>query len=110
MIQATLQFDSVKSRAAKAQGMDQAAERRRVTLELAREGLRKMARARIDRCVTADDAQRYLEELGYPPGLLGNAAGSLFRGADWRWTGRWIRSARVQSHANDLRVWEYIGG
>lgn len=62
--------------------------------------------------VTADDVQRTLiEERGYGPHDLGNAAGSIFRDrTKWRFTGEYRKSTRVCGHGNLLRVWEYIGG
>jgi hypothetical protein len=98
-------FDAGKSKAQKEIGMDLAATKRQQILAVTKAALCAIALSRSDRCVTADDAQRWLSENGYGPGSLGNAAGSLFRGGAWEFTGRWIKSERVISHANDLRVW-----
>jgi hypothetical protein len=68
----------------------------------------ELARAGNGEC-TADDVQRVLIEQGISPHALGNAAGSLFRGGDWEWTGRRVKSARVHAHANELKVWRYVG-
>jgi hypothetical protein len=101
-------FDAAASSAAKEEGMNLAANSRKEILRKTRAALVGIALNRDDRCVTADDAQRWLEDNGYGVGALGNAAGSLFRGDDWEFTGRWIKSARVISHANDLRVWRLV--
>jgi len=85
----------------KDEGMRQAADRAQTTLELARE-IAKMV-ARINGTVTADDVQLRLDESGY--GHLGPAAGSLFRGPDWIFTGDWRTSDRISNHARMNRVW-----
>jgi hypothetical protein len=53
--------------------------------------------------VTADDVQKELIKRGLPP--LGNAAGSLFRGDQWEFTGQWVKSHRVTNHARQNRTW-----
>ena len=85
----------------KEQGMRQAANNDPTTLEYARE-IAKMV-ARINGTVTADDVQLRLDEYGCGP--LGNAAGSLFRGPDWEFTGDWRTSDRISNHARMNRVW-----
>ena len=85
----------------KEQGMRQAADNDPTTLEYARE-IAKMV-ARINGTVTADDVQLRLNESGY--GHLGPAAGSLFRGPDWIFTGDWRTSDRITNHARCNRVW-----
>src|ERR1700730_16783210 len=50
-------------------------------LNLLRPALRAIALTRSDRCATADDAQKWLADRGYEAGVLGNAAGSLFKGS-----------------------------
>lgn len=89
-------FDLPKGEALKQRGMEVAASTRIEDLELARQELRIIAQGRPDRCVTADDAARF---------NLGNSAGSLFRGGEWEFTGRWEKSKRPARHANNLRVW-----
>ena len=42
--------------------------------------------------------------------LLGNAAGSIFAGREWEFTGRRIKSTRVRSHGNELKVWRLRDG
>lgn len=57
--------------------------------------------------ITADDVQeRMAREIdGYQSWQLGNAAGSIFAGDRWQWTGRFRKSQRKGSNANPLRVW-----
>ena len=85
----------------KDEGMRQAADNDPTTLEYARE-IAKMV-ARINGTVTADDVRLRLDESGY--GHLGPAAGSLFRGPDWIFTGDWRTSDRISNHARMNRVW-----
>jgi hypothetical protein len=69
---------------------------------MARDIARQLAR-RIPDGITADDVQQALAILGYE--LLGNAAGGIFRGREWVFTGRWRKSARVTNHGHQNRVW-----
>lgn len=98
-------FDAAASAQAKEAGMLQAATNKASLLEHARGRARAIARSRANREVTADDVARALEADGISVFALGNAAGSLFRGAEWEWTGRWQPSERVHAHRNPLRVW-----
>ena len=85
----------------KDEGMKQAAARDMTLLDYAR----RLARivAETYGTVTADDVQLRLDEYGCGP--LGNAAGSLFRGAEWEFTGDWRTSDRISNHARMNRVW-----
>jgi hypothetical protein len=103
MNDATTTFDATAGEQAKQLGMLYAAIARPALLEIAREGARDIAQRRGT--VTADDVQAYLMELGYIPADLGNAAGSIFKGREWEFTGQWVGSARVSRHRNSLRVW-----
>jgi len=86
-------------------GIQQAVEPRDDLLGRARQIGRAVA---IERgTVTADDVQRRLIAEGSPP--LGNAAGALFRGHEWEFTGQWKKSARVSNHARQNRVWRLVG-
>lgn len=98
-------FDAPASQAAKQSGMDRAAANAVDILSLARGVARSLASERADG-ITADDIVERLVRLGYSPHALGNAAGSLFRGREWRWTGERRKSARVHAHANELKVWK----
>ena len=105
-----LDFDSITfskplSEAAKQDGMELSASSRVTLLESVRAALIQIALRRPSREATADDGQEWLISQGYKPSDLGNAAGSMFTRTDWTFTGRWTRSSRVSSHANDIRIW-----
>lgn len=82
-------------------GMAQARDSHEDVLALARDIAREHATRHGT--VTADNVQRALMQRGLPP--LGNAAGSLFKGAAWEFTGEWIKSRRVTNHARQNRIW-----
>jgi hypothetical protein len=42
--------------------------------------------------------------------ILGNASGSLFKGGEWFFTGRWEKSVRIRSHGRDVKVWRLREG
>lgn len=84
-------------------GMRSAALSHKEVLELARHAVRMMALNRPDKTATADDAQRFLVAAKLQP--LGNSAGSLFKAADWEFTGAWKPSVRVSNHGRFNRVW-----
>jgi len=86
-------------------GMNQAADAKKELLNECRAAVRKAALCRADRTSTADDSARYLESIGLPADALGNAAGSLFRGGDWEWTGCLKNSERESNHAHSNKVW-----
>ena len=98
-------WDAAASEQAAQAGIDQAAANHASLLTFARELAREIARSRADRCCTADDVQAEIERRGISVRALGNAAGGLFRGTEWTWTGRWQKSARLHAHANPLRIW-----
>lgn len=101
----TTLFDALESQKAKDEGMAKAARKRTVTLSLARNIAALIASGRPDRTCTADDVMQGLIDVGIQPEELGPAAGSIFRGKAWEFTGRWINSARVSNHAASIRVW-----
>jgi hypothetical protein len=94
-------FNFTESIAARDRGMTIAADNNRDLLTQAREIAVSIARRKGT--VTADDVAYEMECRELPP--LGNAAGSLFKGKRWTWTGQRIKSARVHAHANELKVW-----
>jgi len=100
-------FDETESKLAKEQGMGLAASNRDWVLRQARNAAAEIANSRESKCCTADDVARAMLKLGYLPAQLGNAAGSVFRGNRWRFTGRWIPSTRVGNHARMIRVWQF---
>lgn len=104
--QATI-FDAIAAREAAEAGIELAATNNRPLLEIARRLAAELGRRQ--RFVTADDVQRILIDRGYQESQLGNAAGSVFRGRQWKWHGQTVKSERVASHGRLLRVWEYTG-
>jgi hypothetical protein len=58
--------------------------------------------------VNIEHVQKELENRGYAPADLGNAAGGVFRGPLWKDTGRAVLSGRKLSHRRKVTVWEYI--
>jgi hypothetical protein len=96
-------FDRAASIAAKDEGIKRAADNKASLLAFARKQAIEVAREKGE--ITADDVQARLFEKGISVRALGNAAGSLFRGKQWEWTGRFKLSERVHAHRNPLRVW-----
>ena len=92
-------FDAAESRRRKERGMALAADAVPTLLDRAREYARSLGQG----SVTADDVSEWLEQQGLPD--LGPAAGSLFRGPEWEFTGRFVQSTRKTNHARLLRVW-----
>lgn len=98
-------FSAAESEAAARAGMAHAAENRRALLAFAR----GLALADPQRETNADAVQAALAARGISVFALGSAAGSLFVGKEWEWTGRYVKSTRVHAHRNLLRTWRYIG-
>jgi hypothetical protein len=99
-------FDALVGEALKADGMARAAESRADLLREARELAVNIACSRADRTCTADDVQQALAARGVDKHRLGKAAGSLFVGDGWEFTGRFVKSTRPHAHRNLLRVWK----
>lgn len=95
------QMDLLEGQRLKERGMALAADAVPTLLDRARSYARRHATVWSE--VTADDVSEWLEQQGLPD--LGPAAGSLFRGKEWEWTGRFVQSSRVANHARLLRVW-----
>lgn len=96
-------FDAALSDAERIRGMEDAAVSRAATLGVAR-GV-ALGLAMHGEEITADDVVKVMVDQGFDVHALGNAAGSLFRGDGWQWTGRYKNSTRVHAHSNPLRVW-----
>lgn len=88
----------------KAEGMRRAAESKESQLGYARYLAVDLARDNGGLC-HADMVAAALEAEGRPS--LGNAAGSLFSGDQWTWTGEFVKSQRPHAHSNLLRLWRY---
>ena len=90
-------FDGAKAEQLKRRGMLHLAQR--VAVRIAeRQGT-----------VTSDDVFAVLARNGLNPKELGNAAGSVFRGHEFRFTGSWRKSRRPTNHARSIRVWALRG-
>lgn len=100
-------FDAIAAREAAEKGIGRAAENKASLLKFAR-GLAVGLGVKNGR-VTADDVQRAMVDRGISERALGNAAGALFRGPRWRFTGETVKSVRVHSHGRLIRVWQYTG-
>lgn len=97
-------FDLELGEALRDMGMARAASAKEDALELGRALCRKAALKRHDRTATVDDATRGFLEYGLPATLLGNAAGSLFKGGGWVFVG-YTKSKRVTNHAHTVMIW-----
>jgi hypothetical protein len=90
-------------------GMDRAKRNRRDLLETARQIAREIALSRESRSLTMDAVITLFRKRGHDPQELGPAAGSVFSGRDWSFTGERVNSQRVKNHARELKVWRYRG-
>ena len=99
-------FDAIAAQGAASVGIEQAAVNKRTLLDEARGIAAEIGRRQ--RFVTADDVVR-VYSFRHPREPLGKAAGGIFKGKQWRDTGRRVKSIRENSHGRELRVWEYIG-
>lgn len=105
MDQARLNFDLPEGERLRDEGISLAKEAysRKALVEKAREIAIELANLHWD--VTADDVFEEMIKRDLHPELLGNGAGSIFRGDDFEFTGEWRKSKRVSNHARQNRVW-----
>ena len=96
-------FDAKESQARKEEGMAVGAMNRAEVLHLARCVAVEIARAGDGTC-HADQVGRVLKRR-YGINSLGAAAGSIFKGGDWEFTGEFVKLARKTNHSRLLRVW-----
>ncbi len=103
MIQATLDFD--REEAAKERGIRLAAEKNGDLLSLARRIARIIAFE--DGTVDIDRVRRRLEISGvrFEPG---NWMGAVFKGNEWRATGRFVKASHEGGHNRLIRVWALV--
>lgn len=101
-MQATFDFEA--GQVAKITGMQRAATGRNAEgpLDIAREIAVRLA---IESGETHADAVGAILERDHGIKTLGPAAGSLFRGEIWEFTGRRVRSSRVSNHSRELKIW-----
>ncbi|NIN68083.1 MAG: hypothetical protein GTO63_25930 [Anaerolineae bacterium] len=102
-------FDPALGTMLKEEGKARAAKAKNPLLVMAQKLAVEIALSRPSRHISADDVQEALSKQGVSVHALGNAAGSIFRGSQWKWTGQWVYSGRAHAHRNPLRVWEYVG-
>jgi len=106
-------FDSAASEAARDEGIEAATGSLPAWNLHLIEAARGVARilARRNGTVNADDVVKHFADEGTDlTAKLGNAMGGLFRGDEWEFTGKYIKSERVHAHANLLRVWRLRRG
>ena len=97
-------FDRKESERRKQKGMKSAADHFAEQLQLARRLAIAIARANPERETNADAVGQALAKQGLND-CLGPAAGSIFKGNEWEFTGKFVKSARVSNHSRLLRVW-----
>ena len=90
-------------------GLALASKKRAEILALARRLAVEIGQRRPGAYVSADDVLLALVGRGIPAEALGPAAGALFRGPEWEFSGKWEQSIRTTNHARALRLWRYIG-
>lgn len=103
MVVQPLQFDLIKAETGKRKGMELAAEHRAHALMRARQIGLELGREYTN--VHADMVMRRLIAEGIHPSQLGNAAGSIFKGLKWEFTGDWYKSRRISNHCRWIRIW-----
>ena len=79
--------------------------RRLELLEFARQLARVHALTHPEGLCTVDDVYEALTRLGHAAGVLGNTAGSIFRGGGWESTRLRLRSRRPSSRGREIKVW-----
>lgn len=90
----------------KNKGMKAAADANNQLLVLAQSVARELGREK--RLVYMDLVSLKLAAMGITSDQLGNAAGSVFRGNVWRFTGQFHKSSRPGRRAGTQRVWEFV--
>jgi len=99
-------FDEELSDKLKREGMAKAADNTKQVLETARQIAKAIARRKGT--ANADDVGRILKRAcGIDS--LGPAAGSIFRGKEWEFTGNWVKSKRITNHSRMIREWRLTG-
>jgi len=101
-------FDAAEGRRLKEEGMAAAAAAKMTDLQLAQKVAVDVAEYRAGMgsppTCCADDVFRILI-ANYGINTIGPAAGSIFKGERWEWTGRVIESSRTSNRRRLIRVW-----
>jgi hypothetical protein len=82
---------------------------RPAALQLARQVAVEAALHNHYKRVNMDVVQKALAERGIDSTVLGNAAGSVFSGKDWKNTQTTVKSEREGNRGRRIIVWEYVG-
>ena len=98
----------VKEDQAKETGISRAVGKHTAVFIVARKLAVDLAKRNFSNLVNIDDVQAELKPLGYTSADLGNAAGALFRGKNWKYVST-IHSTRKGNHLRDVKVWKYVG-
>ena len=97
-------FDAVEADRLKEEGINRAVEwTQPKVLDKARDAAEYIAKICAE--VTIDDVYDYLIRCKFDASLLGPAAGSIFKGKSWEFTGEWRKSTRTSNHSRMIRVW-----
>ena len=99
-------FDLAEAERHRDVGIGVATEHRGEVLTLAKAIAREIALARDSRECSADDVAKRLTKG--QRAALGNAAGAIFRGREWRFV-RSVKCQRINAHARDIRLWRLVG-
>ena len=86
----------------KLKGMAQSARKHSAALAKAQQAAKSLAWA-SGHAITCDDLREFYQAEGWPWDL-GNAAGSVFTGGDWKFEG-FCNSRRPAAHARVIRRW-----
>ncbi len=97
-------FSATASTSAKEHGMQAAADAKGDALAQARSIARDLALANGGE-TDADEVGKVLYARGI---VLGPAAGSLFKGGEWQFTGKRKASARKTNHGREIKVWRLV--
>ena len=100
-------FDAKESEKRKTEGMAFAACKGKSDLELLRECAWISAKASRFKETTSDKAWEVARKM-YPFLEPGPWAGSLFKGPEWVFTGRRVKSTRKSNHSREIKVWKLI--
>jgi len=96
-------FDAAEANYQKEKGMKLAKDNRPYSLDVARRIALEIA-PDYPEGLTSDDIGLELAKRGYMANP-GPAAGSMFKGGGWYFTGERRKSARVTNHSRELKVW-----
>jgi hypothetical protein len=93
-------FDAIESAALKEQALAKLDSADVLTLarQCAKEWAKRFGTVNAD-IVGIEMSERYGVKT------LGPAAGALFRGAEWEFTGQRVLSSRVSNHSREIKVW-----